>query len=639
MRPRRDPVPRAKDSWVWLGGLAMLGIVAAAIIGAAMFLWQRIDIRELVPQLAGPLPTIPVPEPPKTASRDARGFDAVVFSSPRNQGYFPDPAFYRTTLESWKDLIEESGGNVREVADVDGLRRLSESELLVLVEAPCLSPEELDAVEAHLERGGGVLSNWAVGVRDAACEWVGWQSVLELTGAEDVRELAARDALYLTIPNGVALSPGFDPGTRVELLPEPSLALRLGGARVYWSDWALNPQPDETGGGADVAAIATRSPLGGRIAWFGYRLGQGATPGDSSRVARMVRNGITWAAGVPTVIAAPWPRGARAALTFTLDVEAEPENAIHTAAMLRQRNLRGTFYVVSQLVLEDRGLAEALTAAGEVGSQTSDHATLTGLTLQDQRFRLQRAWSEVEEWTGIPPTGLRPPEETFDANTLDAWQRAGGTYLVGSNEARSASPEIHRLPDGEGALVLLPRILKDDYNVIIQDRVLRAAGLGEALFAGTQKVRAIGGLAVVAGHTQILREGRRIDALASVADSVVAQGDWWITNAADVATWWLARDGTTVTFDALPYATGAAQQWVSDIVVTAPADRPVEDLWVDVVVPDAPMGLVPVVDGRSVDFQRTDWGVRVPVGYLVDGETRRITFVVLDDEADADAAN
>jgi peptidoglycan/xylan/chitin deacetylase (PgdA/CDA1 family) len=617
----------------------MLGIVGAAIIGAAMFLWQHIDIRQLVPQLAGPVPTLPAPEPPAAASRDARGFDAVVFSSPRNQAYFPDPAYYRTALDSWSGLIEETGGTVREVVDADGLRRLSESELLVLVEAPCLSAEELDAVEAHLERGGGVLANWAAGVRNGDCEWVGWESVLSLTGAEDVRELPAREALYLTVPEGIALSPGFDPGTRVELLGEPSLALRLEGARVYWSDWALNPEPDESGGGADVGAIATRSPLGGRVAWFGYRVDQAATPADRERLAQLIRNGAAWAAGVPSAVPAPWPRGARAALTFTLDVEAEPENAFFTAAMLEERNLRGTFYVVSQLVLDNAELARALSAAGEVGSQTSDHSPLAGLTSQDQRFRLQRAWSEVEEWTGVAPTGLRPPEETFDANTLEAWRRAGGTYLVGSNEARTASPEIHRAGE-EGTLVLLPRILKDDYNVIVQDRVLRSAGLEEALLAGTRKVRAIGGLAVVAGHTQILRPGRRIDALAAVADSVVAQGDWWITNASDIATWWAARAETRIDFDTRPDATGAAQQWVSDIVVTAPARRPIEDLWVDVVIPEVPEGLVPVVDGRSVDFQATEWGMRVPVGYMVDGESRRIAFVVLEDEdADVDGTD
>jgi peptidoglycan/xylan/chitin deacetylase (PgdA/CDA1 family) len=371
---------------------------------------------------------------------------------------------------------------------------------------------------------------------------------------------------------------------------------------------------------------------------LGLRLGQGATPGDSVLLGRLVANGIAWAAGVPTAAAAPWPGVHRAALTFTLDVEAEPQNAVHTAAMLRERNLRGTFYVVSQLVLEDRELAATLTAAGEVGSQTTDHSRLTGLTGQDQAFRLQRAWSEVEEWTGIPPTGLRPPEETFDANTLEAWQRAGGTYLLGSNQARTASPELHRV--GEGTLVLLPRVLKDDYNIIVQDRVLRAAGLGQTLLAGTRKVRAIGGLAVVAGHTQIMREGSRIQALAMVADSAIAQGDWWITNASDVADWWLARAATTVAFDARPDATGAAQEWVSDIVVTAPQSGAAESLWIDVVIPSVPEGLVPTVDGRSVGFQSTDWGLRVPVGYITDGETRRIAFVVLDaQEEDGDGTD
>ena len=294
----------------------------------------------------------------------------------------------------------------------------------------------------------------------------------------------------------------------------------------------------------------------------------------------------------------------------------------------------GTFYVVSQLVLEDRELAQALASAGEVGSQTSDHTPLTGLTGQDQLFRLQRAWNEVREWSGVAPAGLRPPEETFDRNTLEAWQRAGGSYMLGSNEARSASPEIHVV--GEEPVVLLPRILKDDYNVIVQDRVLRAASLGEAFMSGLQKMRAIGGLAVIAGHTQIMREGPRLEALAAVADSALAQGDWWITNGADIAAWWSARAETSVAFAAPHDATAAHRAGVSDIVVNASAVRAAEDLWVDVVLPDATQGLVPLVGGRAVDFQETDWGLRVPVGSLTEGDTVRITFLVLEDE-DEDA--
>jgi len=633
MRPKRDPVPRARESWVWLGGLAVLGILGGGVTAAALLLWENIDIRELAPRLAGPPPAIPAASPPAPAAHSRQTFEAVLFSSPRNQAYFPDPAYYLNALESWSQLIRDSGGYVREVPDAEGLRGMDPQDLLVLVEAPCLSSEEADAVRAHLAAGGGVLANWAVGARDAACEWRGWQTVADLTGAEDVREIPSREGLFLTVPGGVSLSPGFDPGTRIELRPDPSLALRAAGPRVYWSDWALNPAPDESGGGADVAAVATYSPLGGRIAWLGLHLEQAATPGDHAKLARLAQNGIAWAAGVPLAAPAPWPRAKQAALVFALDVEDEPGNAMYTARLLRERGLPGSFYAVSQLVLGDEELAETLAEAGEVGSQTSDHTPLVGLTAQDQRMRLRRAADEIEAWTGVAPSGLRPPEETFDTNTLEAWQRAGGTYLLAGNEARSASPEIHRLARGR-PLVLLPRVLKDDYNIIVQDRVLRATSLGSAFLTGTSKMRAIGGLAVIAGHTQIMREGPRVEALASVADAAVSSGDWWIAGAADVASWWLARWETTVAFEPASLEAGTPGQSVApDVVVTAPAGDGITDLWIDLVLPDAPEGTVPLVGGRPVEFEATEWGMRVPVGPLDAGETRRITFLVLEDES------
>ena len=112
----------------------MLGVVGAGVVGAAMFLWQAVDVRQLIPQLADPLPAIPVPELPPPAARDGREFTAVLFSSPRNQAYFPDAGYYRTALDAWVELIEESGGRIREVVDAEGLRGLEEAEVLVLLE-------------------------------------------------------------------------------------------------------------------------------------------------------------------------------------------------------------------------------------------------------------------------------------------------------------------------------------------------------------------------------------------------------------------------------------------------------------------------------------------------------------------------
>ena len=635
MRPKRDPVPRAKEAWIWLGSTLVLGILGAGVVGAALLLWQNIDIRQLthgLEQAPGPLP---LPDPPRSAAIDDVTFTAVLFNSPRNEGFFPDSAYYPTELERWRDLIREVGGELREASDAGELRAVSVEEVLVLAEAPCLSPTELAAVRAHISDGGSVVSNWAVGVRDADCEWRGWATLLDLTEAEEVQELPSREGLFLTVPAGIALASGFDPGTRIELRPDPSLALRMQGPRVCWSDWALNPAPDEDGFGTDVAATATRTPEGGRTAWFGLRVGQAATPTDSIHLRRLVQNGVLWAAGTATATTASWPGAARAALVLTLDVEAQPRNAMDVAALFEAEELPGTFFVVTQLVLEDDALAEALMAVGEVASQTRDHTPIAGLTAQSQRVRLRRSWLDIERWTGTAPAGLRPPEEAFDSVTLRAWQQAGGEYILARNEARSASPEIHRTEDG--VIVVLPRLLKDDYNVIVQDRALRSERISEAFLEGMRKLHAIGGLAVVAGHTQIMESGRRLEAFRVVADTARMQGDWWIARADEVATWWRARSGVDVDFVPAgqpPQGVGTSPSGLSDIVVHGLVDEPLRDVWVDVVLSAGSESLIPFVDGRSVDFAATEWGIRVPVGALAAGEDRRISLVVVQDEGD-----
>ncbi len=636
MRRKRDAIPRAKDSWVWLGGIALLGILAAGVVAAAVALWENIDVRQLVPQLAAAPSSPPLPEPPRPAARDSIRFDAVLFDSPRNAAFFPDTSYYRGSLQAWRALVEEVGGEVREATSAADLRALGPGDVLVLAEAPCMSPGEIAAVRAHLRRGGGVVANWAVGARDAECAWRGWQTIRELTGAEDVRELPSRSALFLTVPAGTALSPGLDPGTRVELRPDPSLALRRAGPSVYWSDWALNPAPDESGGGADVAAVATRAPRGGRTAWFGLRIGQAVTSADSLRLQRMLQNGVLWAAGVASAEPAAWPHADRAALVFTLDVEDEAENALQTAALFREEALPVSFFAVSQLVKDDSQLARALIGVGEVGSQTADHTPVAGLTSADQSLRLRRSWDQIADWTGVPPAGLKPPEETFDLNTLAAWRAAGGAYVLAGNDARSASPEMYEV--GDGTVVLLPRLLKDDYNIIVQDRVIRSRSMADAYLEGTRKLHAIGGLAVVGGHTQIMRTGPRLNGLRTVADTARAQGDWWIARAEQVAEWWKARAAIRITFvppDTTVLEGGFTHGPVNDLLVEAPPDRAIENLWVDIVLPVEAAAMFPVVDGASVDFSMTDWGIRVPVEDLPAGATRRISLLVAPEDEGA----
>ena len=77
MRERRDPVPRAKEAWWWLGGLLTLGLLGALVIAAGIALWENIDIRQLTPALAEPPPPLPEGSPPVAAASAPAPFRAV----------------------------------------------------------------------------------------------------------------------------------------------------------------------------------------------------------------------------------------------------------------------------------------------------------------------------------------------------------------------------------------------------------------------------------------------------------------------------------------------------------------------------------------------------------------------------------
>jgi hypothetical protein len=163
----------------------------------------------------------------------------------------------------------------------------------------------------------------------------------------------------------------------------------------------------------------------------------------------------------------------------------------------------------------------------------------------------------------------------------------------------------------------------------VQKGAIRADRLTGAFLEGAEKLRAIGGLAVIAVHTQIVGTGRRLDAIRAVADTALAQGDWWIAEAVEVANWWKARSGVRVTAVHPRVETIEADSLGArtlDIRVAGPAGESITGLWIDIVLPRGSDAVTPAVDGVPVDYTTTDWGIRVPLGDLPDGETRLISL-------------
>jgi peptidoglycan/xylan/chitin deacetylase (PgdA/CDA1 family) len=277
-----------------------------------------------------------------------------------------------------------------------------------------------------------------------------------------------------------------------------------------------------------------------------------------------------------------------------------------------------TFFAVSRLADENPGLADPLRGAGEVGSQTSDNGTLGGLPRGEQETRLRRSVSEIQSWTGVAPQGLRPPEEAADAETLEAWHTLGGSYVVGLNGGRTGSPEVHAVENGE--IVLLPRAMKDDYNLIIQERLLRPETFAGELLEGLEKLRSLGGLALLMVHSELAGKERYMESLGTVLDFIVADPNWWAATGGEVAEWTLARRESEIR------VTRTNEDRI-EIQVRAPANRPLRGGWVELALPEGAAGWAPESEAGPLPYADCDRGIQIAIGDLAPGEVRTIVVI------------
>jgi len=618
MPPRREPVPRAKNPWGWLGGILTLGVLMAGTVAAALALWENVDIQQLT-RVPGDAQAIVLPDPtaPRAPAATSLSREVALYRSEATSAFFPEDDFYPDILNRWRELIVEAGGSVREVASIAEVEGLMGSGLLVAPAAVCLGDNEVDAFRSHTSEGGDLLLTWATGARDADCEWRGWSVIEEFTGASDVRELERRAGLFLTVPGGMPLSGGIEPGARLELQWDAQIAVETEGTRVYWSDWALNPEPAEGTIRVDGAVALRNVEGGGRVSWYGFLAQNAVDTLDETRIRRLLLNGILWTAGVPSAELHPWPEGSRSALLMTQEVEGEFRNSLPTANVALKHGVPITSFVVSRLATGYPELAAPLASAGELASQSSDNAMLAGLPVAEQQTRLRRSIQELQAWTGANPVGLRAPQERVDEELLRAWSSLGGTYVLGLNAGRTGSPEAFEL---EGShVVLLPRMLKDDYNLVIQERILRPAELAAESRAGLNKFRAIGGLATLTVHSSLGGSARLVGAVDEVLASVVAEGGWWLATGGEVADWTLARHSTEVAF--LSVASDRIE-----LEVRAPTDRPLSNAWITVNLPDSPDVWSPVSGEAPQSYGLTPWGLVIPVDDLPAGDGRVIVL-------------
>lgn len=585
-----DALARARSAGSWLAGMLLLGLLVTALVGVSVELWRRLDVDQMVgSSRSGVADSVELPPsdsvaPPVAVA--AGSFTVALLRNRQSARFYPDSTFYGSAVEGWRSRASALGAEVRTARTAADLRALPPGAVVVAPATLCLPVDAGLALNGHVEGGGSVVAAGPVGVRDADCGWRGWEFLESLTGARAIRELDERSGLYLTVPGGLPLSPGLEPGTRVEMRYARQLAAVYGGALPYWSDWGLSPAPARPTEGAEAgpgsrpvsAASLHATDGGGRVAWLGFHPAHAARGRDRVQARRLARNALAWAAGLPVATLAPWPGGARAGMVLAQEVESRPDNARVLAGVAGERGVPATFFVASRLMPGNSDLAERLQAVGEIGTQTADHRPLGGRDAEVQRLALATSRTEVQQWAGVSPVGLSPPEERVDRTTISAWREVGGRYVLTTNDARRASPEVFRVE--EGPVVLLPRVVPDDYTLYV-DRGMSRGAMLRPLVRSLEKVRKLRGLATPTFHTPLAGlESRPL--IRGVVDSARAMGDWWWATGREAARWWLARAGTRISLEAPGGPSGATGAGSDDrpelrARLRAPEDRPLVD--------------------------------------------------------------
>jgi peptidoglycan/xylan/chitin deacetylase (PgdA/CDA1 family) len=531
-------------------GLLGAAAFAIVVVGAAVLLVVTGNRQSAAPAAARPalgaltvaelVPILPDSQLPERVS-------VGIIRDPASDAYVSRAAM-DTVVETWVNALRSIGASVRVLSPHDALDARDVS-VLVLPASPCVGSDTRHALENAAADGRGAIVTWLSGIADAGCKRVGYGLVARASGAMRADTLSgASKESYVTILGDGPLTATVPPGSRLELMVANHVALRLPGSReAYYSDFGLNPRGVLGEAFAD-AAIAHARVGRARVAYWGFDLSRVAPRGYSRQIAlRLTKDAVMWTAGLPIARVLPWPHGRVAAAVLAQDVEDQFTNGRFALDSLRAAHVPGTYYLISRLALRNKGLARAMAEQGEVGTHMPRHRAIDGLPADVQRARLSQTQADLADILGHRVAGLRPPEEQFDLATLHEWVRAGGTYIFGSNNSRSASPEI--LSVGKDRLVMLGRVINDDFISVRRAGRTDVNALASEYLAGLDKVRALGGLYILSYHSQLLARPELVPALARVARHVASDTTLWVTTAGEVAKWWTRRAALRVSVE------------------------------------------------------------------------------------------
>jgi peptidoglycan/xylan/chitin deacetylase (PgdA/CDA1 family) len=255
-----------------------------------------------------------------------------------------------------------------------------------------------------------------------------------------------------------------------------------------------------------------------------------------------------------------WPGGARCAVAFTFDFDAEsvwlaidPANAGRPGVLsqgtygakvavplildlLARHGVRATFFVVGQVAERYPDRVDAIVRAGhELAVHGYTHTGPARLSRDEEEDELIRARAVLERF-GAPITGYRSPSWDFSPNTLDLLERHGFRYS--SNLMDDLRPYRH---EGRSLVELPVQWILDDaahwwFSAAEWTKKISTTAEVRAIWEEELLgIRGLGGSFVLTMHPQVIGRPSRLACLDDFVGFVRGLGDVWITTCSEIA--------------------------------------------------------------------------------------------------------
>jgi peptidoglycan/xylan/chitin deacetylase (PgdA/CDA1 family) len=285
----------------------------------------------------------------------------------------------------------------------------------------------------------------------------------------------------------------------------------------------------------------------------------------------------------------PWPNGARCAVAFTFDMDADsslhlthhtsadtrvaalsmlrygPEVAVPRLVDLYARfGMRQTFFLPGWCMERYPAAVETILKGGhEIAHHGYLHEHPNANEPEQELYWLQRASDVIERMTGARPRGFRAPSYRFSRHTLDFLIQEGFTY-----DASLMGDDIpYLLENAQGQLVELPsHYALDDWPHFMSSRdlayMMQPKSPAEGMAGYREEFDAMweyGGLWIAVWHPFLSGRLAICAAVAKLIEYMHNQGQVWFAALEDIAAHVrrVIADGTwTPRIDRLPYYDG-----------------------------------------------------------------------------------